>query len=171
MTIFTLLIETGRYNIGLTCVCLSPCFRISNNPNDKHVTLHEYHNASNFKLHRSTQDLHDSGVWSRQWGQIIFVVNKDAYNDSNLKHRISFRYCTPPYVRIDMKLYCINYISTEVVTWLVAFVEKKKKTLQLTELMQFPFINTKSCEVRLARNAHGNTRFTTKIPGHYNIYD
>jgi hypothetical protein len=86
-----------------------------NDPNDKHVTLHEYHNASNFKLHFSTQDLHDS--------------------------RVSFRHCKPPYVRTDMKLYCINCISTDVVRWLVAFVLKNDK---FTEPMQIPFINTKS---------------------------
>jgi hypothetical protein len=62
MTIFTLLLEMGRYNIGLKFVCLIPCFRISNNPNDKHVTLHEYQNARNLKLHLSTHDLHNSRV-------------------------------------------------------------------------------------------------------------
>jgi hypothetical protein len=62
MTIFTLLPEMGRHNTVLMFVCLIPCFRTSNNTNDKHVMLHEQHNASNFKLHRSTQDLHDSRV-------------------------------------------------------------------------------------------------------------
>jgi hypothetical protein len=32
-------------------------------------------------------------------------------------------------------------------------------------------MNTKSGEVRLAGNARGNTQFTTKITGNYNIYD